>query len=209
MKYFYILFIMLGSITTLNAETLRSALDQDLPSVMTKVVDWRHYFHANPELSNREFKTQASIVEALTAMGLEPNTSYGMTGVTAFIRGQNAGPLIALRADIDGLPVTEKLNLPFSSNVRTDYQGNDVGVMHACGHDSHISILLGVANFLANNTDKLQGDILLIFQPAEEGAPAGEEGGAELMLKEGLFDSEKPDAIFLSLIHISEPTRPY
>jgi amidohydrolase len=104
--------------------------------------------------------------------------------------------LIALRADIDGLPVTEKLNLPFSSKAKTTYQGNEVGVMHACGHDAHIAVLLGVASFLAKNTDKLNGDILLIFQPAEEGAPEGEEGGAELMLKEGVFDAEKPDAIF-------------
>ena len=163
---------------------------------MTKVTDWRHHFHKYPELSNREFKTQESIVAALTEMGLEPNIDYGITGVTAFIRGQNSGPLIALRADIDGLPVTEKLNLPFSSKVKTTYQGNEVGVMHACGHDAHIAILLGVASFLSQNTDKLNGDILLIFQPAEEGAPEGEEGGAELMLKQGLFNVEKPDAIF-------------
>jgi amidohydrolase len=129
-------------------------------------------------------------------MGLEPNTEYGKTGVVAFIRGQNPGPLIALRADIDGLPVTEKLNLSFSSKERTLYQGNDVGIMHACGHDAHIATLLGVASFISQNTDKLNGDIMLIFQPAEEGAPEGEEGGAELMLKEGLFVAEKPDAIF-------------
>ena len=175
---------------------LISALDQDLNGVMTKVVDWRRHFHQYPELSNREYKTQKSIVEALTQMGLEPNTDFGTTGVVAFIRGQNAGPLIALRADIDGLPVSEQLNLPFSSKEITQYQGNDVGVMHACGHDAHIAILLGAASFLSQNTDKLNGDIMLIFQPAEEGAPAGEDGGAELMLKEGLFELEKPDAIF-------------
>jgi amidohydrolase len=163
---------------------------------MTKVTDWRHHFHEFPELSNREFKTQKSISEALIEMGLEPNTEYGKTGVVAFIRGQNPGPLIALRADIDGLPVTEKLNLSFSSKERTLYQGNDVGIMHACGHDAHIATLLGVASFISQNTDKLNGDIMLIFQPAEEGAPEGEEGGAELMLKEGLFVAEKPDAIF-------------
>ena len=181
---------------TISAEDLRNQLALDIPGVMTKVTDWRHYFHEFPELSNREFKTQESIAEALIEMGLEPNLNYGITGVTAFIRGQNAGPLIALRADIDGLPVTEKLNLPFSSKVKTTYQGNEVGVMHACGHDAHIAVLLGVASFLSQNTDKLNGDILLIFQPAEEGAPEGEEGGAELMLKQGLFDAEKPDAIF-------------
>ena len=181
---------------TISAEDLRNQLALDIPGVMTKVTDWRHYFHEFPELSNREYKTQESIAEALIEMGLEPNLNYGITGVTAFIRGQNAGPLIALRDDIDGLPVTEKLNLPFSSKVKTTYQGNEVGVMHACGHDAHIAVLLGVASFLSQNTDKLNGDILLIFQPAEEGAPEGEEGGAELMLKQGLFDAEKPDAIF-------------
>ena len=181
---------------TISAEDLRNQLAIDIPGVMTKVTDWRHHFHEFPELSNREYKTQESIAEALVEMGLEPNLNYGITGVTAFIRGQNAGPLIALRADIDGLPVTEKLNLPFSSKAKTIYQGNEVGVMHACGHDAHIAVLLGVASFLSQNTDKLNGDILLIFQPAEEGAPEGEEGGAELMLKEGLFEAEKPDAIF-------------
>ncbi|KRO96938.1 MAG: N-acyl-L-amino acid amidohydrolase [SAR86 cluster bacterium BACL1 MAG-121105-bin34] len=175
---------------------LTSALDQNMNGVMSKVIDWRHHFHQFPELSNREYKTQKSIADALTEMGLEPNLDYGITGVTAFIRGQNSGPLIALRADIDGLPVTEQLNLPFSSKEKTTYQGNEIGVMHACGHDAHIAILLGVASFLSQNTDKLNGDIMLIFQPAEEGAPAGEDGGAELMLKQGLFELEKPDAIF-------------
>jgi amidohydrolase len=196
MHYFFSLLTSLFLILPISSGELASTLDQNLSGVMTKVTDWRHHFHQYPELSNREFKTQKSISEALIEMGLEPNTSYGKTGVTAFIRGQNPGPLIALRADIDGLPVTEKLNLPFSSKERTNYQGNDVGVMHACGHDAHIATLLGVASFLSQNTDKLDGDILLIFQPAEEGAPEGEEGGAELMLKEGLFEAEKPDAIF-------------
>jgi amidohydrolase len=196
MRYFFSLLTSLFLILPISSGELSSALDQNLNGVMTKVTDWRHYFHQYPELSNREFKTQKSISEALIEMGLEPNTSYGKTGVIAFIRGQNPGPLIALRADIDGLPVTEKLNLSFSSKERTNYQGNDVGVMHACGHDAHIATLLGVASFLSQNTDKLDGDILLIFQPAEEGAPEGEEGGAELMLKEGLFEAEKPDAIF-------------
>ena len=124
------------------------------------------------------------------------NSGIAFTGLTAFIRGENPGPLIALRADMDALPVTEKLNLPFSSKQVTTYQGQQVGVMHACGHDAHMAVLLGVAEFLSKNTDKLNGDIMLIFQPAEEGSPEGEEGGAELMLKEGIFDEEKPDVIF-------------
>ncbi|MBD62660.1 MAG: N-acyl-L-amino acid amidohydrolase [Gammaproteobacteria bacterium] len=196
MKRFYVFLILTLFVESISSEELRNQLSLDLDGVMSKVTEWRHHFHKFPELSNREFKTQESIAEALIEMGLEPNLNYGITGVTAFIRGQNAGPLIALRADIDGLPVTEKLNLPFSSKVKTTYQGNEVGVMHACGHDAHIAVLLGVASFLSQNTDKLKGDILLIFQPAEEGAPEGEEGGAELMLKQGLFEAEKPDAIF-------------
>ena len=196
MRYFVSLLTAVFFILPNNAGELESTLSQDINAVMTKVTDWRHHFHEFPELSNREFKTQKSISEALIEMGLEPNTEYGKTGVVAFIRGQNPGPLIALRADIDGLPVTEKLNLSFSSKERTLYQGNDVGIMHACGHDAHIATLLGVASFISQNTDKLDGDIMLIFQPAEEGAPEGEEGGAELMLKEGLFVAEKPDAIF-------------
>ena len=196
MKKLFLSLILLMAFENISAKDLRNQLAIDIPGVMTKVTDWRHHFHEFPELSNREYKTQESIAEALIEMGLEPNLNYGITGVTAFIRGQNAGPLIALRADIDGLPVTEKLNLPFSSKAKTTYQGNEVGVMHACGHDAHIAVLLGVASFLSQNTDKLNGDILLIFQPAEEGAPEGEEGGAELMLKQGLFEAEKPDAIF-------------
>ena len=196
MKKLFLSLILLMAFESIYAKDLRNQLAIDIPGVMTKVTDWRHHFHEFPELSNREYKTQESIAEALIEMGLEPNLNYGITGVTAFIRGQNAGPLIALRADIDGLPVTEKLNLPFSSKAKTTYQGNEVGVMHACGHDAHIAVLLGVASFLSQNTDKLNGDILLIFQPAEEGAPEGEEGGAELMLKQGLFEAEKPDAIF-------------
>lgn len=196
MKKLFLSLILLMTFESISAKDLRNQLAIDIPGVMTKVTDWRHHFHEFPELSNREYKTQESIAEALIEMGLEPNLNFGITGVTAFIRGQNAGPLIALRADIDGLPVTEKLNLPFSSKAKTTYQGNEVGVMHACGHDAHIAVLLGVASFLSQNTDKLNGDILLIFQPAEEGAPEGEEGGAELMLKQGLFEAEKPDAIF-------------
>ena len=196
MKKFFSVIILTLFIESSASEELRNQLSLDLVGVMSKVTEWRHHFHEFPELSNREYKTQESIAKALIEMGLEPNLNYGITGVTAIIRGQNAGPLIALRADIDGLPVTEKLNLPFSSKVKTTYQGNEVGVMHACGHDAHIAVLLGVASFLSQNTDKLKGDILLIFQPAEEGAPEGEEGGAELMLKQGLFEAEKPDAIF-------------
>lgn len=177
-------------------QTLTEQLENDIDGLMTKVVEWRHHFHQYPELSNREFKTSQYIKDVLENLGLEVQSDIAYTGLVAMIRGSQPGPLIALRADIDGLPVTEELGLPFSSKERTTYQGNEVGVMHACGHDAHIAILLGVAEYLVKNTDKLKGDIMLIFQPAEEGAPEGEEGGAYLMLKEGIFDLEKPDAIF-------------
>ncbi len=178
------------------SQTLTEQLENDIDGLMTKVVEWRHHFHEYPELSNREFKTSQYIKEVLENLGLEVQSDIAYTGLVAMIRGSQPGPLIALRADIDGLPVTEELGLPFSSKETTTYQGNEVGVMHACGHDAHIAILLGVAEYLVKNTDKLKGDIMLIFQPAEEGAPEGEEGGAYLMLKEGIFDLEKPDAIF-------------
>ena len=178
------------------SQTLTEQLENDIDGLMTKVVEWRHHFHEYPELSNREFKTSRYIKDVLENLGLEVQSDIAYTGLVAMIRGSQPGPLIALRADIDGLPVTEELGLPFSSKERTTYQGNEVGVMHACGHDAHIAILLGVAEYLVKNTDKLKGDIMLIFQPAEEGAPEGEEGGAYLMLKEGIFDLEKPDAIF-------------
>ena len=178
------------------SQTLTEQLENDIDGLMTKVVEWRHHFHEYPELSNREFKTSQYIKDVLENLGLEVQSDIAYTGLVAMIRGSQPGPLIALRADIDGLPVTEELGLPFSSKERTTYQGNEVGVMHACGYDAHIAILLGVAEYLVKNTDKLKGDIMLIFQPAEEGAPEGEEGGAYLMLKEGIFDLEKPDAIF-------------
>ena len=182
---------------TIKFETseLKEALSQDIDGLMSKVVKWRHHFHQYPELGNREFKTSKYIAEILTDLGLEVNTGIAYTGVTAYIRGEHSGPLMALRADIDALPVTELTNLPYASKETTTYQGSKVGVMHACGHDAHIAVMLGVADFLSRNTDKLHGDILLIFQPAEEGPPEGEEGGAELMLKEGIFN-EKPDAVF-------------
>ena len=178
------------------SQSLSEQLENDIDGLMTKVIEWRHHFHQYPELSNREFKTSAYIKNVLENLGLEVQSDIAITGLVAMIRGSQPGPLIALRADIDGLPVTEELGLPFSSKEKSVYQGNEVGVMHACGHDAHIAILLGVAEYLVKNTDKLKGDIMLIFQPAEESPPEGEEGGAYLMLKEGIFELEKPDAIF-------------
>ena len=191
-----ILASMLFISTFTFSQSLSEQLENDIDGLMTKVIEWRHHFHQYPELSNREFKTSAYIKNVLENLGLQVQSDIAITGLVAMIRGSQPGPLIALRADIDGLPVTEELGLPFSSKEKSVYQGNEVGVMHACGHDAHIAILLGVAEYLVKNTDKLKGDIMLIFQPAEESPPEGEEGGAYLMLKEGIFELEKPDAIF-------------
>lgn len=160
-----------------------------------KVIEWRRDIHQHPELSNREFRTAALVAEHLKALGLEVETDIAHTGVVGLLRGNQPGPTLALRADMDALPVTERTDLPFASTVVGEYRGEDVGVMHACGHDLHVAMLMGAAEYLAGMQDELTGDILFIFQPAEEGAPPGEEGGAELMLKEGLFQRYSPDAV--------------
>lgn len=160
-----------------------------------RVIAWRRDFHQHPELGNREFRTAARVAGHLRALGLAVETGVAKTGVVALIEGGRPGPRLALRADMDALPVTEELDLPFRSTVRTDYRGQQVGVMHACGHDAHTAILMGVAEVLARHRAELPGSVLLVFQPAEEGPPDGEEGGAPLMLKEGLFARHRPDAI--------------
>jgi amidohydrolase len=169
------------------------AIDEVLAA---KVIDWRRHLHQNPELSNREFRTASFVENHLRALGLEVKTNIAHTGITALLKGGQAGPLVALRADMDALPVSEQVDLPFASKVTSTYRGQTVGVMHACGHDTHVAILMGVAEALASQKENLKGDVLFIFQPAEEGAPEGEEGGAQLMLKEGIFKDRKPDAIF-------------
>jgi amidohydrolase len=171
-------------------------LDRLAADAQEQVVEWRRWLHQNPELGNREFNTAAYIAEALREMGLEPKTGIAHTGVVAVIEGGKPGPMVALRADIDALPVRERTGLPFASQARGEYRGKEVDVMHACGHDAHISMLLGAARVLIAVQDELPGSVMLIFQPAEEGAPVGEEGGAELMLKEGIWAEEKPEAVF-------------
>jgi len=161
-----------------------------------KVVDWRRDFHQHPELSNREERTSAKVAEQLRAMGLKPKTGIAHHGVVAIIKGGKPGPRIALRADMDALPVTEQTGLPFASKATSTYRGEPVGVMHACGHDAHTATLLGVADALVKMQANLPGEVMLIFQPSEEGAPPPEEGGAALMLKEGLFADFKPEAVF-------------
>lgn len=161
-----------------------------------KVIEWRRDIHQHPELSNREFRTAKLVAEHLQQLGLEVQTGIAHTGVVGFLKGAKPGPTIALRADMDALPVTELTDVPFASKVVSEYRGNEVGVMHACGHDIHVAMLMGAAEQLAAMQDKLAGNVLFIFQPAEEGAPPGEEGGAELMLKEGLFAQYQPEAVF-------------
>ncbi|RDY65632.1 amidohydrolase [Lysobacter soli] len=165
-------------------------------SVQQKVVTWRRDFHQHPELSNREERTAAKVAEHLRALGLKPKVGIAHHGVVAIIQGGKPGPKVALRADMDALPVTEQVDLPFASKATATFRGETVGVMHACGHDAHTSILLGIADALVKMKADLPGSVMLVFQPSEEGAPDGEEGGASLMLEEGLFKDFKPDAMF-------------
>lgn len=181
-------------------DDIAAATDRILP----KVIEWRRYIHQNPELSNREFKTAAFVAEKLRSFGLEVRTGIAKTGVVAILRGGRPGPVIGLRADMDALPVTERNSLPFASKATAEYNGQTVGVMHACGHDSHVAMLLGAAEVLSALKDKINGTVVFIFQPAEEGPPAGEEGGAALMVKEGVMDNPKIDAIFG--LHINSQT---
>lgn len=176
--------------------TLSREIDRRAAAVETLVVSWRRDVHQHPELGNRETRTARLVADHLRKLGLEVRTGIAHTGVVGVLRGGKPGRVVALRADMDALPVTEQVDLPFKSTVRTIYNGQDVGVMHACGHDNHVAILMGVAQVLAGMKAELAGTVAFIFQPAEEGAPAGEEGGAALMLKEGVFDTLKPDAIF-------------
>ena len=161
-----------------------------------KVIEWRRDFHQNPELSNREFKTSEKIAKNLKSLGLEVQTHVAHTGVVAILKGNLSGKVIALRADIDALPVTERNDLPYKSIVETEFLGTKTGVAHACGHDAHTAILMGVAEILSKNKDKINGTVKFIFQPAEEGPPPGEEGGSKLMIKEGVLENPKVDAIF-------------
>lgn len=172
--------------------------------VESKVIDWRRHFHQHPELSNREFNTAKVIAKHLQELGLEVQTGVAHTGVVGILKGGLPGKVIALRADMDGLPVTESVNLPYASKVTSTYAGQKVGVMHACGHDTHVAMLMGVAEVLSQVKESIPGTVKFIFQPAEEGAPEGEEGGAELMVKQGVLKSPNVDAIFG--LHISSQT---
>ena len=186
------------------AQDMSVSINNSTMKIMPQVVEWRRHLHQYPELSNREFKTAKYVENHLRSLGLEVKTGVAKTGVIGILKGAQPGPVIGLRADMDGLPVTERVNIPFASKEKGEYNGAQVGVMHACGHDTHVAMLMGAATVLAGMKDKLKGTVVFIFQPAEEGPPAGEEGGADLMVKEGVMDAPKIDAIFG--IHINSQT---
>jgi len=187
-----------------NAQNFTSAIEQHAKAVNDSVIAWRRHLHQFPELSNREYNTAAFIVSHLQSLGLEIKTGVGKTGVVAILKGGKPGPVVALRADMDALPVYERNSLPFASKQTSEYGGQKVGVMHACGHDSHVAILLGTATTLSQMRKDVPGTVVFIFQPAEEGPPGTEEGGAPLMIKEGVMDNPKVDAIFG--LHINSQT---
>ena len=192
-----ILFIFfIHSTINLNAQKFDKKIIELATNYESEMIELRHWFHQNAELSNREFKTAERISEELKKIGLNPQTGVAKTGVVAVLKGGKPGPVVALRADIDGLPVKERADIPWKSNMTGEYNGEKVPVMHACGHDTHTAILLGTAKILYELKDQIPGTVKFIFQPAEEGAPAGEEGGAELMVKEGVLLNPDVDAIF-------------
>lgn len=197
------LFLIALSILTTYASAqspYSAAIDAKSTAIAPKLVEWRRHIHQNPELGNREVKTQEYIAAHLSKLGIEV-TKLAKTGVMGVLKGGKPGPVIALRADIDALPVKERVDVPYKSTVMADYMGNNVPVMHACGHDTHTSILMGTAEVLASMKKDISGTIKFFFQPAEEGPPANEEGGAPLMIKEGVMDNPKVDAVFG--LHIS------
>ena len=202
-RIFTLLFLILP--VFVQAQITPERLDVLASEAQPQVVEWRRWFHQNPELSNREFNTSEKIAGILREMGLEPMTGIAHTGIVAIIEGGKPGPLVAIRTDMDGLPVIEQTGLPFASTATDVYDGQDVGVMHACGHDAHMSMLLGAAWVLNSVKDELAGTVMLIFQPAEEGPPEGEQGGARLMLEEGIWADSKPEAVFGIHVGVSVP----
>jgi len=196
MKKYKILTTLFISFSSLNAQSISADLEQ-------KVIQWRHEIHQNPELSNREFKTAEKVANHLKSLGIEVQTGIAHTGVVGILKGNRPGKVLALRADMDALPVKEENDLPYRSKVVTTFAGQETGVMHACGHDTHVAILMGVAEYLSKNND-FAGTVKFLFQPAEEGPPQGEKGGARLMVEEGVLDQPKVDAVYG--LHINSAT---
>jgi amidohydrolase len=187
---------LLLSLSTANAQDLGARLDTAIATLEPRVIEWRRDLHQNPELSNREFRTSKVVAEHLVRLGLEVQTGIAKTGVVGVLKGGKPGPTIALRADMDALPVVEQTDVPFRSRVTTTYRNETVGVMHACGHDVHTSVLMGLAEAFAGMRADLPGTVIFLFQPAEEGAPEGEDGGASLMIQEGVLQRYRPEAVF-------------
>jgi amidohydrolase len=197
-----VLFFVLA--VSAQKKDLRAAVDAAADKIEPKTIAWRRDFHEHPELGNREFRTSKIIADHLRSLGLEVKEGVGKTGVVGILRGSQPGPVIGLRADMDALPLVERTPVPFASRVRTTFNGQDVGVMHACGHDSHMAILMSVAEVLSGMKKDLKGTVKFVFQPAEEGPPTGEEGGAALMIKEGVMENPKVDVMFG--LHINSST---
>ncbi len=197
-------FAVLSFVTPVFSIDMSREIDAATAKVMPNVIEWRRHIHKYPELSNREVKTAKYVEDHLRKLGMEVRTGIAKTGVVGILKGSQPGPVIGLRADMDALPVTERSSLPFASKETAEFNGQTVGVMHACGHDSHVAMLMGAAEVLAGMKDKIKGTVVFIFQPAEEGPPAGETGGALDMVKEGVMDNPKIDAIFG--IHINSQT---
>lgn len=196
MKKLFAALSLLAVVASAYSQDLHSMIDQKAKEVLPKVIEWRRYIHQHPELSNREYNTSRYVADHLTSLGLEVQTGVAKTGVVAILKGGKPGPCIALRADMDALPIREITGLPFASTARSVLVGDSVPVMHACGHDAHTAMLLGAATVLAAMKNDISGTVKFIFQPSEEGPPPGEEGGASLMVKEGVMDHPKVDAIF-------------
>ncbi len=194
-KFFIGSIILCISFLKVQSQNLPGNYEQLIKDETPKIIQWRREIHQNPELSNREFKTQKKIADHLKSLGIETRL-LAKTGVVGVLKGGKPGPVIALRADIDALPVEERNNLPFKSTVKAEYLGNTVSVMHACGHDSHISMLMGTAEVLSKMKNDVPGTVVFLFQPAEEGTPGSEEGGAPLMIKDGAMDNPKVDVVF-------------
>ena len=205
MKIITLAFLLaLTNCSTAQNSTLRNQVILAVEKIDQKLIGWRRDFHENPELGNQEIRTAAIIAKHLRSLGIEVKTGVAHTGVVGILQGGKSGPVVALRADMDGLPVTERTPIPFASKVKVNYNGKETGVMHACGHDSHMAILMGVAEILAAMKKDLKGTVKFIFQPAEEGVPPGEEGGAEMMVKEGVMEHPTVDVIFG--LHINSQT---
>lgn len=197
-------FMLMASVSYGQTDAMFSRITSLADKIEPRMIEWRRDFHAHPELGNRETRTAEIIAKHLRSLGIEVKTNVAHTGVVGLLVGGKPGPVVALRADMDGLPVTERVDLPFASKVKTQYEGQEVGVMHACGHDTHVAILMGVAEVLSSMKKDLKGSVKFIFQPAEEGVPKGEEGGAELMVKQGVLENPAVDVIFG--LHINSQT---